>query len=487
MRRIHGAVAVLLLAAACGRDPAPHFDDSACASLPTRAEAFAAFEAAVGGTDEATLLFEEGALGQRLAGLVAHLPDEGDVARLFRTREALEGEPAWPQLAASPDIAAAIDLDAFDWENEHLLLHRGWAAEDRYLYQIDGDTLVVRVGRAAPCVAEADAARMRDWARTVRALRIPAVALVRFDVQVVPYRVPRVRASGKCTRDPAAPLFRTKGMTGAIARVEDGYRLWLEAYSAMSGNWFLSKSRDGIAWTPAGWDEDFLCTFENHGRYADHYGVSVLPAEGGGWMAWYAERTEFAGPLDVIARSFSADGLAFSDGEVVLRPGPPGRWDDTSVAAPSVLAHGGRLWLWYEGESTDRVPRIGLAFSDDGGATWTRHEAPVLEPGPPGSFDELGVGGPEVRHDGARFHLWYEASAGGGNPLVPWRASIGHAVSEDGITWVKDEAPVLVPARKFEDFQLRAPAVSIEDGGYRLWYAGIAGGEPSVGLARCTF
>lgn len=68
-----------------------------------------------------------------------------------------------------------------------------------------------------------------------------------------------------------------------------------------------------------------------------------------------------------------------------LEPGPPGSWDDLATWTGSVLEHDGRWHMLYTGINRSErglVQRIGLAVSDDL-ITWTKHRAnPVLEAEP---------------------------------------------------------------------------------------------------------
>ena len=92
--------------------------------------------------------------------------------------------------------------------------------------------------------------------------------------------------------------------------------------------------------------------------------------------------------------------------------------------------------MWYTGNPDDYRygAAIGLATSDDG-TTWTQHPGnPVLTPGAPGTFDDLGVGSPAVRFDGERFVMLYWATTGGGDPNLPQHSSIGLATSSRGST-----------------------------------------------------
>lgn len=68
-----------------------------------------------------------------------------------------------------------------------------------------------------------------------------------------------------------------------------------------------------------------------------------------------------------------------------LQPGPPGTWDDLATWTGSVISHDGRWYMLYTGINRSEnglIQRIGLAVSDDL-MRWTRHpDNPILEADP---------------------------------------------------------------------------------------------------------
>ena len=84
--------------------------------------------------------------------------------------------------------------------------------------------------------------------------------------------------------------------------------------------------------------------------------------------------------------------------------------------------------MWYEGDNG-----IGYATSADG-IIWIKDSLhnPVLEPGPPGSWDEMQINQASVLFKDNIYHLWYS----GVDFFNDNR--IGHATSPDGINWTKD-------------------------------------------------
>jgi len=100
--------------------------------------------------------------------------------------------------------------------------------------------------------------------------------------------------------------------------------------------------------------------------------------------------------------------------------------------------------MWYTGTNSSSVREIGYATSPDG-LSWTKYSGnPVLPRGQPGSWDESWAGNPVVLRVGSVYHMYY----GGRKEVVsdPGIIEIGHATSNDGISWTRDTAnPVLAP------------------------------------------
>jgi predicted GH43/DUF377 family glycosyl hydrolase len=84
---------------------------------------------------------------------------------------------------------------------------------------------------------------------------------------------------------------------------------------------------------------------------------------------------------------------------------------------------------------------IGLATAPGPDGPWTFEPGPVLEPGPPGSWDEIGVLNPSVVQFDGRWWMFYDAQQ---RDERAWGdRSIGYATSPDGRVWTKGDDPVL--------------------------------------------
>ena len=102
------------------------------------------------------------------------------------------------------------------------------------------------------------------------------------------------------------------------------------------------------------------------------------------------------------------------------------------------------------------------------------HDRPVLSPGRLGCFDDSGaMPSCVVNHSGKKYLFYIGWNQG---VTVPYRNSIGVAVSEDGGTTFDRvfEGPVIDRTRD-EPFFTATPYILVEDGLWRCWYASSTG------------
>jgi predicted GH43/DUF377 family glycosyl hydrolase len=167
-------------------------------------------------------------------------------------------------------------------------------------------------------------------------------------------------------------------------------------------------------------------------------------------------------------------------GNPVLDIGPPGSWDDVHVAAPSILYDGTIYRMWYDGNDGS-LRRIGYATSLDGNE-WTKYSGnPVFGLGPSGSWDDSMATHPTVIYDGSNYHMWYAGSHA-------YDISIGYASSSDGITWTRYHDPVLrkgIPG-SWDDIYVHTPTVLFDGATFHMWFQGHDGTNARIGYATST-
>ena len=102
---------------------------------------------------------------------------------------------------------------------------------------------------------------------------------------------------------------------------------------------------------------------------------------------------------------------------------------------------------------------------------WVKYAGnPILKPGANGEWDSWTLATMNVLKVDKTCHMYYEAGREG---VVDFQ--IGHAVSADGIHWVKDPANPVIPVSErgqWADKETWDPFVLHEDGIFKMWYGG---------------
>ena len=123
----------------------------------------------------------------------------------------------------------------------------------------------------------------------------------------------------------------------------------------------------------------------------------------------------------------------------------------------------------------DGVKRIGLVDLTD-----PDDVAPITLLGPrEEGFDLGGVSDPVIFQTDSEWRMLY---AGEGDGVT----SIGLARSQNGLTWIADEEPVLSPGEDWDSVEIRPGSVNQDGDGFHLWYSGSDGVKQRVGLAFST-
>lgn len=154
----------------------------------------------------------------------------------------------------------------------------------------------------------------------------------------------------------------------------------------------------------------------------------------------------------------------------ILKPGPPGSWDNLGVWAPQIIFNQDTIYLFYMGIQPPWNIGVGLATSTDGYNFSKFANNPVLARGDHG-FDTETVGpGIVVKTDSV--WLMYYNSQNVCN-YAPGR-NIGRAVAKS-ITgpWIKNEKPVISAGSKGEwdaGFILPSAILLMDDGTLIMYY-----------------
>ena len=243
----------------------------------------------------------------------------------------------------------------------------------------------------------------------------------------------------------------------SVIRFKDRYLNLYSGYDGKTWHTGAAESQDGVTWskrgrvvTPQGWEGDYIAA---NGSALEFQGEIFY---------WY----EAGKPLR-IALARSTDGRTWRKQGEVLSTGPRGSFDENAVADPYVIRRGEYFYLYYLGQDRARRQRLGVARSKDGLA-WEKLRAnPVLEMGPIGAFDEVGVGEPAVWTSGGAYWMLYT-----GRDKSEHRR-MGLAKSVDGIGWSREESFKPIEGTEAWDSAVVCdPSVELQPDGVRVWFGG---------------
>lgn len=158
----------------------------------------------------------------------------------------------------------------------------------------------------------------------------------------------------------------------------------------------------------------------------------------------------------------------------VLNLGRRGTFDEFGTNPVSVIKYRNEIRAYYAGwtrcESVPFNAAIGLAISRDGGQTFNRlGDGPVLSYSPDEPFL---LGSPRVRRFQGRWQMWYVAGQEwrkvGDRPEPIYK--IRMAVSEDGISWIKQGRNLIANVLGERECQA-CPDVTFRDGRYHMFFS----------------
>ncbi|MFW6027495.1 MAG: hypothetical protein ACOC91_01675 [bacterium] len=156
----------------------------------------------------------------------------------------------------------------------------------------------------------------------------------------------------------------------------------------------------------------------------------------------------------------------------VLEPGPPGAFDEHGIMPCCVFEHEGRVWLYYSGWSRRAsVPYsnwTGLAISEDGGTTFRK-----VFPGPvvDRTPEEIySATAVYVVKQPGHWHMWY--ASGTEWPEIGGKFEevyrIRHGISADGVRWERENRELL-PFRRRHEPTHRPSVIQIGDS-WHMWF-----------------
>lgn len=221
-------------------------------------------------------------------------------------------------------------------------------------------------------------------------------------------------------------------LPAAVVWVEGTYHLYGVAFDqeTTEHHGYYATSTDGMAWTVGA--EDPLASLGLAPGDPGPIPGSVLQEADGSWVMylWAAHASGARGADLYRATSPEAAG-PWTANPAPMLSGTAGAWDSQGVDFPSVVHTATGYLMLYAGSSltAPNEGRIGYATSPDG-VTWTKGDAPLIEPGFCGGFDARSVALPRLRETDPGWLLFYN---GLDENLEP--AQVGVGQSADGLSW----------------------------------------------------
>jgi hypothetical protein len=193
------------------------------------------------------------------------------------------------------------------------------------------------------------------------------------------------------------------------------------------------------------------------------------------WRIYFASRdsTNRANTTFVDVRAGDPSHLLYRHSAPILSLGEVGAFDSAGIMPGWIVSLDEKKYLYYTGwsvgGSTPYELAIGLAVSEDGGATWKKFsKTPVL-----GLTDDepYMVGSPCVLVEGGRWRCWYFSSTKWEkfNDRLEAVYHIKYAESDDGIAWRREG--LIAVDYEAEDEAIARGSVIRDGNSYRMWYA----------------
>jgi predicted GH43/DUF377 family glycosyl hydrolase len=151
-------------------------------------------------------------------------------------------------------------------------------------------------------------------------------------------------------------------------------------------------------------------------------------------------------------------------------------WMVSHACVPTALDLGdGRIRIYFgpRNAAGQSIPTFIDVDADDPARVLAVHDRPILELGALGTFDDGGINPCSAIRVGGLVYLYYV----GWNPSVsvPYRNSIGVAVSEDGANFRRPFPGAVVDRNQHEPYFTASPCVLKEGEVWRMWYASSTG------------
>jgi hypothetical protein len=237
--------------------------------------------------------------------------------------------------------------------------------------------------------------------------------------------------------------------------------------------------KKGLLFAPRG-DSDWLHS---------HAALPVVDQIDGGYRVYFSSRDERSrARVGFFETGPNLDEVTRVSERPVIDLGPLGAFDDSGVTTSWIVNHDNKKYQYYSGWSLGvSVPFyffVGLAISEDGGATYQRvSPSPILERN---EIDPYLTASPCVLVEDGRWRMWYVSGTSWEikDERPHHRYHIKYAESSDGIRWKRDGI-VCIDYESEQEYAISRPCVLKEGNLYRMWYAS-RGNSYRIGYAEST-
>ena len=170
----------------------------------------------------------------------------------------------------------------------------------------------------------------------------------------------------------------------------------------------------------------------------------------------------------------------------VLSPGPPGAFDDSGIGVGCVVPGGGAMpdRIYYMGWNLGRTApwRNAIGMAEGDIATGV-FQKPYEGPLLDRSIrDPFSMSYPWVRRENGAWRMWYGTFSRWGSQATEMLVGMRQAKSADGDSWIPDAKRFMDP--RGEEIAINRPCVADRSGGgYEMWFSGRGHGPYAVGHA----
>jgi hypothetical protein len=206
---------------------------------------------------------------------------------------------------------------------------------------------------------------------------------------------------------------------------------------------------------------------------ASHAALPVVMPVSDGLRLYCSTRDDQGRSHVVAARLDLADGTANFEQAPVIAPGPIGSFDDRGVTSSCVVADGERVLHYYTGWNLGVTVPFYLAIGCAAGSGEDRR-LEKISPAPilgRSSIDPLLTASPSVLVENGTWRMWYVSGTDWylEDGEVRPRYLVKYAESDDGVSW-RPTGLVCIDYRDADETAIGRPCVLKDEGIYKMWY-----------------